>query len=643
MEKPQTLEFQAEARQVLDLMIHSLYTHREIFLRELISNASDALDRLRVASLTEPNLLGRDERFEIVIEVDTKARTLAVHDSGIGMSRDEVISNIGTIAKSGTREVLASLRESNNADVASRLIGQFGVGFYSAFMVADKVSLLTRRAGESQATLWESTGDGTYTVSDADKFSRGTSITLHLKPADADAETAEEGGLEDFTAEWVVNRIVRQYSDFVAYPITFKKAASGTDTKEVLADTRPINSMKPIWARPASEVSDEEFQEFYKHVSHDWNPPLRHFSFRAEGRIEYQALVYLPSEPPMDMFFDTGKFGLHLYVRHVLIMETCEDLLPRYLRFVRGMVDSADLPLNISRQRLQEDRHIAQIRKWVARKIIDALADMARTEPDVFAKFWDHFGRVLKEGVAFDFENKDRLVPLLRFRSSSQGETLSTLSEYVSRMGPEQKAIYYITGDSLETISRSPHLEALEARGLEVLLLTDAVDELVVQALDKFGDHDLKSASKGTVALGGEDEQNETRKDLNAKQVEYLDLLTRLKGKLSAHVKEVRLTNRLTRSPACLVVSDADMSPQLARILRAQRGTAPETLRILELNPGHAIVRKLRERVAANASDPLVDDYAELLYGGALIAEGSELEDPSRFNEALARLMEENL
>ena len=637
MSTAETLQFQAEARQVLDLMIHSLYTHKEIFLRELISNASDALDRLRVESLTHPNLLGKDDRFEIVIEADSKARTLAIHDSGIGMSRDEVIQNIGTIAKSGTREVLESLKDTSS-DVAARLIGRFGVGFYAAFMVADKVSLLSRRAGESKATLWESTGDGTYTVTEADKFSRGTSITLHLKPVD------EESGIEDFTEEWVVNRIVRQYSDFVTYPITLRAARSASgDKKKVEADHKPINSMRPIWARPPSEVTEEEFREFYKHVSHDWNEPLRHFSFRAEGRIEYQALLYLPSEPPMDLFFDTGRFGLQLYVRNVLIMDTCEELLPKYLRFVKGMVDSSDLPLNISRQRLQEDRHIAQIRKWVSRKVLDTLADMAKNEAETYRTFWRHFGAVLKEGVAFDPENKERLVPLVRFYSSTQDDQLTSLADYVARMKPEQKDIYYLTGASRETIAGSPHLEALKARGLEVLLLTDPIDELGVQALGQFADRNLKSVGKGTVALGTDEEQNQTRRDLNARQVEYLDLMTLLRKKLDKHVKEVRLTNRLTNSPACLVVSEEDLSPRLARLLRAQHGQPPGQQRILELNPEHSIVRKLRERALADRDDPLIDDYAELLYGGALIAEGSEVNEPARFNEALARLMAGNL
>ena len=366
-------------------------------------------------------------------------------------------------------------------------------------------------------------------------------------------------------------------------------------------------------------------------------------AWRASRSRPLQALLYLPSEPPMDLFFDTGRFGLQLYVRNVLIMDTCEELLPKYLRFVKGMVDSSDLPLNISRQRLQEDRHIAQIRKWVSRKVLDTLADMAKNEAETYRTFWRHFGAVLKEGVAFDPENKERLVPLVRFYSSTQDDQLTSLADYVARMKPEQKDIYYLTGASRETIAGSPHLEALKARGLEVLLLTDPIDELGVQALGQFADRNLKSVGKGTVALGTDEEQNQTRRDLNARQVEYLDLMTLLRKKLDKHVKEVRLTNRLTNSPACLVVSEEDLSPRLARLLRAQHGQPPGQQRILELNPEHSIVRKLRERALADRDDPLIDDYAELLYGGALIAEGSEVNEPARFNEALARLMAGNL
>ncbi len=634
MSTAETMRFQAEARQVLDLMIHSLYTNKEIFLRELISNASDALDRLRVESLTNENLLGKDKLFEIVIEADSDARTLTVHDSGIGMSRQEVIDHIGTIARSGTRELLEGLKD-QPGELARKMIGQFGVGFYSAFMAADRVSLSTRRAGEAGGTLWESDGNGEYTLSEAEKFRRGTSITLHLKPVD------EENGIEDFTREWVVRRIVKQYSDFVTYPITFKEA--GQAAKTVEAEAKPINSMKPIWARPSSDVTDEDYTEFYKHISHDWNAPLKHFSFKAEGRIEYQSLLYFPSEAPMDLFFDTGRFGLQLYVRQVLIMENCEEILPRYLRFVRGVVDSSDLPLNISRQRLQEDRHITQIRKWIARKVIDALTELARNDTENYEKLWNQFGRVLKEGVSFDVEARDKLSPLLRFDSSNDADRKTTLAEYASRMKPEQNEIFYLTGESRRTIADSPHLEAFAAHDIEVLFLSDPIDEMMVGALDEYEGKKLKSVGKGTVAIGGKEEQNESRKDLNARQVEYLDLMTLLKAKLGSDVREVRLTNRLTDSAACLVVADSDMSPQLERILRLQGGQPPDQQRIMELNPDHDIVKKLKARVDADKDDPAIDEFAELLFGGALLAEGSELKDPARFNRALSTLMSRHL
>jgi molecular chaperone HtpG len=636
MSTVETLQFQAEAKQVLDLMIHSLYTNKEIFLRELISNASDALDRLRVESLTQPTLLGKDELFEIIIESDKEARTITIHDSGIGMNRDEVIQNIGTIAKSGTRELLESLK-GGASELTDKLIGQFGVGFYSAFMVADRVSLVTRRAGEDKATLWESAGDGQYSLSETEKFRRGTTVTLHLKPVDA------ESGVEDFAEDWVLKRIVKQYSDFVTYPIHYRQTGKEADKKTDASESGPINSMRPIWARPASEVTEDEYKEFYKHISRDWNDPLKHLSFKAEGRIEYQALLYLPSQAPTDMFFETGKFGLQLYVRKVLIMENCEDLLPRYLRFVKGMVDSSDLPLNISRQRLQEDRHIAQIRKWLTRKVVDTLADISENDKETYNTFWEHFGRVLKEGVSFDFENKDRITPLILFDSSHDPEKKTTLSEYVMRMNSDQKEIFYLTGESRESIANSPHLEAFKARDVEVLFLSDPIDELMVQALTEYDEKQLKSIGKGTVSLGTDEEQNKTRKDLNARQVEYVDLMSLLKKKLDSHISEVRLTNRLTDSPACLVVSDEDFSPQLDRILRAQQGRSEKQKRIMELNPDHDIVGKMQARVQTDKDDPLIDDYAQLLLGSAQIAEGSELSDSKRFTEALTKLMKENV
>jgi molecular chaperone HtpG len=614
----ETFQFQAEARQVLELMIHSLYTNKEIFLRELISNASDATDRLRFEALSKPELIGTDDRLEILAEVDPTARTVTVHDNGIGMNRQEVIANIGTIAKSGTRELMQTLKESKSSEIATSLIGQFGVGFYSAFMVADRVTLVTRRAGEEGGTQWESTGDGTYSISDARRFSHGTSITLHLKPLE-ESETAE-----DFTKVYVIESIIKKYSDFVTYPIRTKEK----DGKE---SEKPINSMKPIWTRPRSEVKDEEYKEFYKHISHDWNEPLRFWSFRAEGRSEYQALLYAPSEAPFDLFYQSGKWGLHLYVRRVLIMEHCQDLLPPYLRFMRGVVDSADLPLNVSRQRLQEDRHIEQIRKWLTRKVLDSFEEMHRKEPEEYIKLWKNFGRVLKEGTTLDFDNKDRLLGLFLFESSADPEKLTTLEEYVSRMKEGQPAIYYITGPSRRAIEHSPHLEAFQAKGYEVLFLTDPVDEMLVQWVWDYKEKKLKSVAKGVADLGDD-------KDLSAKVKEFSSLMDVLQTKLDASVRQVRLSGRLTSSPVCLVVADQDMSPNLEALLGKAKGETTRQKRIMEINPDHELVGKMRTLHAANPEDPVLNDFANILYGYALLAEGSEIAEPQKFNEALLRV-----
>jgi len=615
----ETFQFQAEARQVLDLMIHSLYTNKEIFLRELISNASDATDRLRFEALSNPELIATDDRLEILIETDPKARTVTVHDNGIGMSRQEVIANIGTIAKSGTRELLQTLKESKSSDIATSLIGQFGVGFYSAFMAADRVTLVTRRAGEETGTQWESTGDGSYSVSDARRFSHGTSVTLHLKKIEEDESS------EDFTQPYVIESIVKKYSDFVTYPIRTKEK----DGKE---SEKPINSMKPIWTRPRSEVKDEEYNEFYKHISHDWNEPMRFWSFRAEGRSEYQALLYAPSEAPFDLYYQTGKWGLHLYVRRVLIMEHCQDLLPAYLRFMRGVVDSADLPLNVSRQRLQEDRHIGQIKKWLTRKVLDSLEEMHRKEPEEYLKLWKNFGRVLKEGATLDFDNKDRLLGLFLFESSADPEKLTTFEEYIGRMKEDQKAIYYMTGPSRRAIEHSPHLEAFKAKGYEVLFLTDPVDEMVVQWVWDYKEKKLKSVVKGTADLGDD-------RDLGAKVKEFSSLMDVLQSKLDASVRQVRLSGRLTSSPVCLVVADEDMSPNLEALIGKAKGESTRQKRIMEINPDHELVARMRALHAANSEDPALDDFANILYGYAMLAEGSEIPEPQKFNEALLRVV----
>ncbi len=585
--KVETHTFQAETRQLLDLMIHSLYTHKEIFLRELISNASDALDRLRFESLTNEDLLASDDKLEIRLETDPENRTLTISDNGIGMSRAEVKANIGTIARSGSRELMEKLRKGKSAEQVSELIGQFGVGFYSSFMAADRVTLLTRRAGKKAATRWESTGDGQYSLTSAKREGRGTTITLHLKDADKDA------GVEDYADQWVLSRIVKRYSDFVAYPITLKASREEVEQDEhgmpkkdgktqTVVEEKTLNSMTPIWTRPSSEVEDSEVAEFYKHISHDWNEPMKTLRFKAEGRIEYQALLFVPGEAPYDLYYFAYEYGLQLYVRRVMIMERCEDLLPRYLRFMKGIVDSSDLPLNISRQRLQEDRHITQIRKWLTKKVLDSLTTLKNGDEEQYLKFWKHFGKAMKEGLSSDFDNKDKLLPLTLFESSDDPEKLTTLSEYLGRMKADQEEIFYLTGESRSAVENSPHLEAFKDKGIEVLYLVDTVDELVVQHLMNFEDKKLKSVGKGTVELGSKEEKEQAEKETQEKEKEYKDLMELMQKHLDEHVKQVRLSSRLTASPACLVGAEHDYSPQMEKLLQAGKGGGPKQRRILE-------------------------------------------------------------
>ncbi|HTU48540.1 MAG TPA: molecular chaperone HtpG [Bryobacteraceae bacterium] len=636
----ETLSFQAETKELLRLMIHSLYTRKDIFLRELISNASDALDRLRFESLTNQELLEGNDKFEIRLDVDRAARTLTISDSGIGMSRDEIIANIGTIAKSGTAELRQKLQEAGSSADIAELIGQFGVGFYSSFMVADRVKLVTRRAGQTSAYQWESDGSGTYEIKETEKPERGTSITLYLKKPDADT------GIEDYTDYWRLSSIVRLHSDFINYPIIAKKERelpAGKEDKEapkkIVVEDSTLNSMKPIWKRSPSEVSQEDYTEFYKHVSHDWTEPLKTIHFKAEGTFEYDALLYIPAKAPYDLFYVGFEPGLRLYAKRVMIMEKCEDLLPHYLRFIRGIVDAADLPLNISRQRLQQDHHITLIRKRITRKILDTLQELFDKDYEKYLNVWGEFGRSIKEGVSSDFENKERILPLLLFQSSNDAEKLTTLKDYVARMKPEQEQIFYLTGESRSVIENSPHLEALREKGWEVLYMTDPVDELVTQHLNEFDGKKLKSVGKGVIKLGTEEEKEKTEKELKEKQEEYKPLIEFLQKQLDEHVKQVRLSSRLTTSPACLVVEEHDYSPMLERVLQKGKGGGPKQRRVLELNPKHPLIARLHDRQAANAEDPLLGNAAELVFGLAVLAEGSELPDPVRFNRAATEVL----
>ena len=524
-----SLQFQAETTQLLNLMIHALYTQKEIFLRELISNASDALDMLRFEALTNPELVLADHKYEIRLKPDLTARTLIIADTGIGMSRQELIHHIGTIARSGTQELRKRVKETQSADAFAELIGQFGVGFYSAFMVADKVSIVTRRAGQNEATRWESTGGGSYILAEAEKAGCGTEITLHLKQPDAENE------IENWTDRWRLSLIVHKYSDFIAYPIIYEGPAQEPNVEEdkskgVKIETKTLNSMKPIWIRSRSEVSEGDYTEFYKHISNDWTEPVKVLPLKAEGTFEYEALLFIPSKAPFDLFYSAAATGLRLYAKRVMVMDKCEDLLPRYLRFINGVVDSTDLPLNISRQRLQQDRHITQIRKWLTRKVLDALNEMKEKETEKYLKFWGEFGRALKEGVSSDYDNKKALLPLLLFESSNDLKELTTFKAYMERMKPEQTEILYLTGESRKVIENSPHLEAPRQKGYEVLYFSDPVDELMVQSLYEVEGIKLKSVTKGRVHLGTTEERN-SRKRSSIKRNRSMQNSLKLRGR----------------------------------------------------------------------------------------------------------------
>jgi molecular chaperone HtpG len=631
------LEFQAEARQLLDLMVHSVYSNKDSFLRELISNASDALDKLRLEAFRNKDLDVDTSDLHIEVDVDKGARLLTIRDNGIGMTRDEVIALIGTLAKSGTAELRQQLREAKNEAASDELIGQFGIGFYSSFMVADKVELLTHKAGESDATRWESSGEGTYTIESVEDAPQGTAVTLHLKPEDAEDE------LHDYTSDWKIKSLVKQYSDFIAWPIRMQverrtpaSQEEGEDGGEevVTIETETLNSMKALWARPKDEVSDEEYTEFYKHVAHAWDDPLEVIAMKAEGTFEYQALLFIPSHAPFDLFNRDAKVGVQLYVKRVFIMGDCDQLMPEYLRFIKGVVDAQDLSLNVSREILQQDRQINAIRRRLTKKVLSTIKDLQSERPEDYRTFWTQFGRVLKEGLLSDADNQDTLLQISSFASTNSEEEATTLAEYVERMKEGQEQIFYATGETRQQILKSPHLEAFKAKGYEVLLLTDPVDEVWVGTVTEFDGKALQSVAKGEVDLdSGEDKSDAEREE---QEKEFADVLTWLKETLIDHVKEVRLSTRLTDSPACLITDAFGMSPALARIYQASGQNIPIGKRILELNPGHPLITGLRQAHQDRPDDSTVAETAELLYGTALLAEGGALDDPARFAELLA-------
>jgi molecular chaperone HtpG len=636
--KKETHQFKAEVQKVLKLIINSLYSHPEIFLRELISNASDAIDKIRFRSQTEPGILGKDTEFKIRIVPDSKNRTLTIEDNGIGMTYDEVVENIGTIAQSGTKAFLDAIEEMKKKEsIAPELIGQFGVGFYSSFIVAEKVTLVTKAAGAKTATKWESAGDGSYTVEETTKKGRGTSVTLKLK---------EQGEDEpDYTDEWTIRGVVKRHSDFVSYPIVMDverdepvpdsellkdsegKPISSTTRKAVREET--LNSRKAIWARSKSEVSEDEYIEFYKHISHDWNPPLAHLHIKFEGTTEYNALLYIPSKLPWDITMRERKHGIHLYCKRVFIMDDCKELMPEYFSFVQGVVDAPDLNLNISREILQQDSLVRNIRKNLIKRILDLLEGM---DSEKYGQFYSEFGAIMKIGIPTDHDNRERISKLIRYQTTKSEGKLVSLGDYAARMQPEQEEIFYITGENASTLLNSPHLERLKEKDIEVVLMTDPIDEWVVQTLRTFEDKKFASAEKGDLNLGKVDEK---------KKDEFGDFFDFLREELKDRVKDVKASTHLKDSIACLSGETYDMSPYLEKILKATGQKTEPAKRILELNIDHPAVSNIKFMFEKNKKAPLLKDYGRLLFDLALISEGGRVDDPARFSKTVGDILAE--
>ncbi|MFG0227385.1 molecular chaperone HtpG [Achromobacter sp. 413638] len=620
----ETLGFQAEVKQLLHLMIHSLYSNKEIFLRELVSNASDACDKLRFEAIDQPSLLEGDSELAITVRYDKDARSITISDNGIGLSREEAVANLGTIARSGTREFFSQLTGDKQKD--AQLIGQFGVGFYSSFIVADKVTVVSRRAGASDAIQWESDGQGEFTIAAAEKASRGTDVTLHLR---ADEDELLNG--------WKLREILRRYSDHISLPIRMQKEEWDQEKGEQVKtdELETVNQANALWARNKSDVTEEQYREFYKTVSHDYDDPLAWTHNRVEGRSEYTQLLYVPKHAPMDLWDRDGRRGVKLYVKRVFIMDDADQLLPSYLRFVRGVIDSADLPLNVSREILQESRDVRAIREGSAKRILSLLEDLAENRQDDYAAFWSEFGQVLKEGAGEDQANQERIAKLMRFASTHSGDQAQTVSfaDYVARMKEGQDKIYYVTADTFAAASNSPHLEIFRKKGIEVLLLSDRVDEWMLSYLREFDGKSLVSVAKGGLDLAELADEEEKKHQAEVAE-DFKPLVERLQKTLEDQVKEVRVTLRLVDSPACVVVGQNELSPHLLRMLKAAGQEAPNVKPVLEINPEHPLLARIRA-----AQDDEFDQWARLLLDQALLAEGAQIADPAAFVKRLNALL----
>jgi molecular chaperone HtpG len=623
-QKAKTHQFQAEVNQVLSLVINSLYSNKEIFLRELVSNASDALDKLRFKAITEPDLMQEDETLRIRLLTDAEAGTLTISDNGVGMTEQELIENLGTIAHSGSKAFIEGLESQKDA----KLIGEFGVGFYSAYLVADDVDVVTRAAGVEEAFKWSSDAKGEFTISAAEREGRGTSVVLHLK---------EEQ--KELLNDWKLRNLINRYSDFVGHPIEVKverTVGEGDDaTTEVSYES--VNKAKALWQRPSQEITDDQYEEFYKHLTHDWEPPLGHTHFKIEGTQLFTGLFFIPKRPPFDLFDQDTRHGVRLYVKRVFIMDDCDDLLPRWLRFMRGVIDSDDLPLNVSRELLQDSSMVRTIRKQVVRKSLDLLEKIAEDRPEDYKEFWGKYGVVLKEGLHAEPKHKNRIGKLLRYETSKD-DGLSGLEGYVERMAEDQPAIYYAMGPSKRTVESSPHLEELKKRGYEIIYMTDPIDQWVVQGLSEFEDKPLVSAMATDLKLN---ESDEDQTDEEKNEEEGLGgLTTRFSNVLDSKVSEVRVSKRLTDSPVCLVIPEGGMHAHIERILRLNNQEMPSQKRIMEINPDHTLINGLKAIHAGSPDSDQVTEWIELLYDQALLAEGSPIDDPGLFAGRMTRLLE---
>ena len=649
--KPKSREFHAQTQKLLDLMIHSVYSEKEVFLRELISNASDAIDKVRFLAQTDTELAQGDHDYKIKLTANSEDGTLEIADNGIGMSFDEAVENLGTIARSGTEAFLEELSKAGSEGVTPDLIGRFGLGFYSAFMVADRVQVDTYKHGEEKAVRWISEGDGTYTVEKTAPGARGTRILLSLKAPVVETEGEDAGEETNYSEPWKLRQIVKKHSDFVRWPIVMdverteypdKEDGSGKDYEaepKTWIEEETLNSQTALWTREAKEITEEEYTAFYKAQTHDWSDPSTHLHFKVEGMREYTALMYLPERAPADLYTREARRGLSLYVKNVFIMEDCRELMPEYLRFIRGLVDSPDLPLNVSREMVQQDRVIASMRKMLTKKWLGHLTTMLTEDREAFEKVWTEFGAALKEGYHYDPKNQDKLNAFTLWQSTGEGDW-TTLAEYVERMKEGQEEIYVLLGKDLETLREAPQLEVFRKKGVEVLLLTDHVDEFVLQGLESFQEKKLVDISRGEVDLSGlEGESAEEESDDTEKQESYAPLCGLLKSALEEQISSVRVSKRLTDSAACLVTPQDAPSPQMERMMRAMGQEMPPVKRTLELNPDHALIQKLQALHSENAEDERLGEFGELLYAQALLSEGGQLDNPARFAKKIASVM----